>query len=108
MENRLVFGVDVTNPSVKSLSESGLETGGARGEVFLLNRADSRSRADWSLSFGLNRFVRNGFLVVAELSSVDGRKGLFLMRDFLLVVAAVVVLLLLLLAPLDRFLSTSC
>ena len=102
MENRLVFGVDVTNPSVKSLSESGL---GARGEVFLLNRADSRSRALWSLSFGLNRFVRKGFLVVAELSSVDGRKGLFLMRDILLVVAVVVVLLL---APLDRFLSSSC
>ena len=102
MENRLVFGVDVTNPSVKSLSESGL---GARGEVFLLNRADSRSRALWSLSFGLNRFVRKGFLVVAELSSVDGRKGLFLMRDILLVVAVVVELLL---APLDRFLSSSC
>lgn len=110
MENRLVFGVDVTNPSVKSLSElSGLETGGARGEVFLLNRADSRSRADWSLSFGLNRFVRNGFLVDAELSSVvDGRKGLFLMRDILLVVAVVVVALLLLLEPLERFLSSSC
>ena len=105
MENRLVFGVDVTNPSVKSLSESGLETG-ARGEVFLLNRADSRSRALWSLSFGLNRFVRKGFLVVAELSSVDGRKGLFLMSDILLVVVAVVVELLL--APLDRFLSSSC
>ena len=108
MENRLVFGVDVTNPSVNSLSEeSGLEIPGARGEVFLLNRADSRSRADWSLSFGLNRFVRNGFLVdVAELSSVDGRKGLFLMmRDFRLVVAVVVRLLL---APLERFLSSSC
>ena len=107
MENRLVFGVDVTNPSVKSLSESGLETG-ARGEVFLLNRADRRSRADWSLSFGLNRFVLNGFLVVAaELSSVDGRKGFFLMSDILLAVVAVVVLLLLLLAPRERFLSSS-
>ena len=101
MENRLVFGVDVMNPSVKSLSESGLETG-ARGEVFLLNRADRRSRADWSLSFGLNRFVLNGFLVVAgELSSVDGRKGFFLMRDILLAVV------LLLLAPRERFLSAS-
>ena len=106
MENRLVFGVDVMNPSVKSLSESGLETG-ARGEVFLLNRADRRSRADWSLSFGLNRFVLNGFLVVAgELSSVDGRKGFFLMRDILLAVVAVVVVLLLL-APRERFLSSS-
>ena len=102
MENRLVFGVDVTNPSVKSLSESGLETG-ARGEVFLLNSADRRSRADLNLSFGLKRFVRNGFLVVAELSSVDGRNGLFLMRDILSVVAVVE----LLLAPLERFLSSS-
>ena len=97
----------MTNPSVKSLSESGLETG-ARGEVFLLNRADRRSRADWSLSFGLNRFVLNGFLVVAaELSSVDGRKGFFLMRDILPAVVVAVVVLLLLLAPRERFLSSS-
>ena len=102
MENRLVFGVDVTNPSVKSLSELGRETG-ARGEVFLLNRAESLSRAALSLSFGLNRLDRNGFLVVVELSSVDGRKGLFLMKDILLVVGVVV----LLLAPLERFLMSA-
>ena len=78
MENLLVFGVEVTNSSVNSLCPgSVVDVGvdvrvvGARGEVFLLNRADSLSLA--LLSFGLNRPGLKDFLVV-DLSVVDGRK----------------------------------
>ena len=83
MENLRVFGVDVTNSSVNRFSPGSVvdvdvRVVGARGEVFLLNSADSLSLA--LLSFGLNRPGLKDFFV-DELSVVDGRKEWFLMMD---------------------------